>query len=133
MTNAFQGRTTAVRVCKNCGNLSEKQEEFKTVQLEVRNQPNVYAGLKRFTAAEQIEGYDCSACKQKAEISRRIVLHKLPNFLILHLQRIVFDPETFMNKKINARVEFPSVLNVKPFTSQEIFKDQQEVSYFRRY
>lgn len=40
----------------------------------------------------------------------------------MHLQRIVFDFDTMRNNKLNDRVEFPQVLNLKEFTTQEILK-----------
>lgn len=48
--------------------------------------------------------------------------------LILHLQRIVFDMDTFVNKKLNQRIEFPSVLNVQPYMLSEVIKESKELS-----
>ena len=48
------------------------------------------------------------------------MIQKLPNTLFLHLQRIVFDMDTFLNKKLNNRIEFPNVLNVKQFMKSEV-------------
>lgn len=107
--------------------MSEQQEEFQTITLEVKNQASIYDGLKRFASAEEIAGFRCEACKQQVDITRRTVINKPPNYLFLHLQRLVFDFDTLQNTKINTRVEFPSVLNIKPFTKQEVFKEQKQL------
>jgi Ubiquitin carboxyl-terminal hydrolase len=55
------------------------------------------------------------------------VLSKLPNMLIIHLQRIVFDFDTLMNQKLNSRVEFPNVLNLKPYMLNEVMKQEKDL------
>lgn len=42
----------------------------------------------------------------------------MPNVLILHLQRIVFNLDTFMNEKINSRLEFPMLLDLQDYVVQ---------------
>lgn len=77
------------------------------------------------TTGEVIEGFKCDACKQTVTIERKTVLHQLPNMLFLHLQRIVFDMDTFVNKKLNQRIEFPNVLNVQPYMLNEVIKESK--------
>jgi uncharacterized UBP type Zn finger protein len=55
-----------------------------------------------------------------------MVVNTLPNTLILHLSRIQMDLETFMNKKLNDRVEFPNILNMKPYMKNEVLKQEKE-------
>jgi len=47
------------------------------------------------------------------------LLGKLPNVLVLHLQRIVFDFNTFQNKKLNNRFEFPNILELSKFSCKK--------------
>jgi ubiquitin carboxyl-terminal hydrolase 34 len=42
-------------------------------------------------------------------------LHSLPNILIVHLQRIVFDLETTERTKIHTKFEFPMQMNLKDY------------------
>ena len=44
----------------------------------------------------------------------------MPNTLIIHLQRLVFDLDRHRDVKLNDRVEFPSVLDLKEFTADEV-------------
>lgn len=46
----------------------------------------------------------------------------MPNVLIVHLQRIVFDFNTFGNKKVNSQFEFPRILE----TARYSFKEQMK-------
>ena len=47
--------------------------------------------------------------------------------LIVHLQRIGFNYDTFQNDKVNSRIEFPKHLNLKNYTSEEICKSDNLV------
>jgi hypothetical protein len=38
------------------------------------------------------------------------------------LQRITFDFEVFRNVKYNDKIEFPNVLDLKPFSTDEVLK-----------
>lgn len=47
--------------------------------------------------------------------------------LMVHLQRIIFDFDTFQNVKLNSRLEFPNVLNLKPYMLSEIMKQEKDL------
>jgi len=47
----------------------------------------------------------------------------LPNTLIVHLNRITFDLESLRNIKINDRLDFPNVLNVKKYMVEEVHRE----------
>jgi hypothetical protein len=38
--------------------------------------------------------------------------------LIVHLQRILFNYDTFQNEKINSKLEFPNSLSLEPYTEE---------------
>ena len=73
-------------------------------------------------AGEIISDYNCEACNKKVDLEKRLTIDKLPNTLIIHLQRITFDLDCLKNVKLNDRVEFPNVLNLKDFSAGEILK-----------
>mmetsp|Transcript_39087 Transcript_39087/g.59595 ORF Transcript_39087/g.59595 Transcript_39087/m.59595 type:complete len:143 (-) Transcript_39087:1838-2266(-) len=50
----------------------------------------------------------------------------MPNVLVVHLQRIVFSFDTLMNDKVNTKLEFPNLLNLKDYSYKETFKDTEE-------
>ena len=107
LQNVFGGKTCSVTICKGCGNVNMSSEQFFNLSLEVQNQNSIHDGLKRLVTGETINDYQCNACRLRVDIEKKTVVEVLPNTLILHLQRIIFDMDTFMNRKLNTRVEFP--------------------------
>lgn len=63
-------------------------------------------------AGEIVNGYRCVGCNKTVDIEKKLAIKKLPNTLIVHLNRIVFDFDKMGNIKLNDRFEFPNVLNV---------------------
>ncbi len=66
----------------------------------------------------------CDTCKKKVDISKRILLSKAPNVLIVHLQRIVFNFETFRNDKLNSFFDFPYQLDLKPYSFYDVMSKE---------
>ena len=52
----------------------------------------------------------------------------MPNVLIVHLQRIVFDYNTFGNKKVNSKFDFPKILDMSRFSFKEQMSGQDPAS-----
>ncbi len=63
--------------------------------------------LLKMIEGEVINDYQCDGCKKRVDLSRRTLISKTPNVLIVHLQRIIFNFDTFRNDKINSLWEFP--------------------------
>ena len=55
-----------------------------------------------------------------------MTIEKLPNTLIIHLQRITFDFEMMKNVKYNDKLEFPNLLDLKEFSTEEIMKKDKK-------
>ncbi len=85
----------------------------------MRNLKTLNESLHKYIAGETISDYTCSNCNKRVDIMKRCVLTSLPNILIIHLQRIVFNLDTLMNEKINSRLEFPLELNMESFMKEE--------------
>jgi ubiquitin carboxyl-terminal hydrolase 34 len=49
----------------------------------------------------------CEECGVKGDFTKRSVLGDTPNVMIIHLQRIIFNLDVFMNTKIHTRLPFP--------------------------
>lgn len=81
-------------MCKNCGSVSTRDEPFYNVSLKIKNYENIYEALGEYIKMETISDYRCDGCKLKVDITRRGAIQKLPNVMIVHLQRLVFDLET---------------------------------------
>lgn len=51
-----------------------------------------------------INDFACDFCAQRADVSKKTMVSKLPRVLFLHLQRIVFSLDTFVNEKISTKL-----------------------------
>lgn len=53
-------------------------------------------------------------------MSKRTLIAETPNVLIVHLQRIVFNFDTFQNDKLNQHFEFPRQLDLRPYSYYDV-------------
>lgn len=113
----------SLTVCKNCGNIVCTDEDFYTLQCTVKNQKTLQQSLESMIAGEMIEDYNCSACNKKVTIEKKQCIRNLPNTLIVHLNRIVFDFDTMRNQKLNDKIEFPNELNIRQFMLHQVLQD----------
>ena len=118
LEGVYGGKTSNQIICHGCKNVREREEPFYNMSVEVRNMKNVFDSFEQFITGETIEDYNCESCQQKNSITKRTCLSYLPNVLIVHLKRIVFDLDTLMNQKINSRLEFPFELDMEPYTAE---------------
>lgn len=80
--------------------------------------------LQKQVEGEVINEYECENCKKRVDISKRVLLSSSPNVLIVHLQRIIFNFDTFRNDKINSFFEFPHHLDLKPYSFYEVMRKE---------
>ena len=66
-------------------------------------------------------------CNKKVDVSKRTLIAETPNVLIVHLQRIVFNFDTFQNDKLNSFFEFPTVLDLKPYSYYDVMAREQRL------
>ena len=125
-SNILGGSTLQQVKCTNpeCGNISERRENINYLSLDIKNTTNVDKCLENFIKEETIEDYHCEKCDKKITNIKNVLIDKIPNFLIIHLQRITFSYETFNMEKINNYIKFDKTLNIKKFT---VNKDNDEI------
>jgi len=82
-------------------------EDFYNLSLPVKDIKSMEQSLAKMIEGEVINDYMCEGCNKKVDISRRTLISQTPNVLIVHLQRIIFNFDTFRNDKINSFWEFP--------------------------
>ena len=119
LCNNILGGTTLQQVkCTNpeCGNISERKENINFLSVDIKNVGNVVQCLNKFIKEETIEDYHCEKCNKKITHIKHVLIDKIPNILIIHLQRIAFSYETFNMEKINTHITFEKTLNIKRFT-----------------
>ena len=129
--NIFGGTTLQQVRCTNqdCGNISERKENINYLSLDIKNCDNIQKCLDKFIAEEKIEDYHCEKCDKKITNIKNVLIDKIPNILIIHLQRIAFSYETFNMEKINDYIYFEKTLNIKNYTLNKN-KDDMPSDYF---
>lgn len=119
--SVFGGKTCSQLICEGgCGLVKNRFEDFYTLSLEVTNAKTLYDSLNNYIQPERIDDYNCDQCKKKVSLTKKNSLSDLPNVLFVHLKRLFFNYETERNEKINSRLEFPRILNLKDYCIEEI-------------
>ncbi|GAM23819.1 hypothetical protein SAMD00019534_069940 [Acytostelium subglobosum LB1] len=120
LKEAFGGKFTNQFIPRNCNHRSHCEEPFYCVSLEVKNKRSVLESLDLFIQEESLQDYKCESCNDRVEITKRCLIEKLPNTLILHLKRFEFDLENMRNIKLNDYCEFPKQINMGPYTRETV-------------
>jgi ubiquitin carboxyl-terminal hydrolase 34 len=127
LQSVFGGQTCSQVVCKECGKVKNRIEDFYNLSLTVKDTKSMADSLQKLIDGEVINDYECDNCKKKVDISKRILISQAPNVLIVHLQRIIFNFDTFRNDKINSFFEFPFHLDLKPYSFYEVMKKENRL------
>ncbi len=119
LSSIFGGKSCSQLKCEGgCGIVKNNLEDFYNLSLEVKNHKTLKDSLDKYVSHEKIEDFKCENCKKSVTVIKRNSIAELPNVLIVHLQRILFDYDSLQNNKINSRLEFPYNLNMKSYTTE---------------
>jgi len=127
LQSVFGGRTCSQLVCKECGKVKNRIEDFFNLSLTVKDIKGMHDSLAKLVEGEVISDYECSGCKKKVDVSKRTLIAQTPNVLIVHLQRIIFNFDTFQNDKINQFFDFPKHLDLKPYSYYEVMGQENRL------
>ena len=124
--NIFGGDTLQQVRCTNpeCGNISQRRDNINYLSLEIKNKTKLDDCLNGFIAEEKIEDYHCEKCDKKITHIKQVLIDQIPNILIIHLQRFVFNYTYFIMEKLNTPVTFEETLNLKKYT---VDKDNENI------
>ncbi|KAJ1258316.1 hypothetical protein BS78_10G066300 [Paspalum vaginatum] len=120
----FGGRLRSQVKCRRCSYCSNKFDPFLDLSLDIAKATTLVQALKNFTEEELLDGgqkqYQCERCRQKVVATKRFTIDKAPNVLTIHLKRFnPFNPR----EKIDKKVDFQPVLDLKPFVSDSKVAD----------
>ena len=116
LDGVYGGKTCTQLTCSECNYVRTKEEQFYNLSLTIKNLKNLDECFEKYIEGEVISDFKCDSCNKKVDVTKRQLLSSLPNMLILHLQRLVFNLDTLMNEKINSRLDFPMELDLKKYT-----------------
>ncbi|XP_051987038.1 ubiquitin carboxyl-terminal hydrolase 40 [Xyrauchen texanus] len=128
----YHGTLVNQITCKECGNISERQEDFLDLTVSVRGVSGLEEALwNMFVEEELFEGnnlYRCSKCNQLVRAAKSAKLKKLPPFLTISLLRFNFDFAKCERYKETGSYVFPLTFNLRAFCDQNNWPDS-EYSY----
>uniref|UniRef100_A0A665TIG7 USP domain-containing protein n=1 Tax=Echeneis naucrates TaxID=173247 RepID=A0A665TIG7_ECHNA len=108
--------------CKECGNVSQRQEDFLDLTVCVCGMSSLEEALwTMFVEEELFEGnnlYRCAQCDRLVTAAKSAKLKKLPPFMTMSLLRFSFDYAKFERYKETGRYTFPLTINLRPFCEQ---------------
>lgn len=78
---------------------------------------------------ERDNAYTCEKCSKKRDTLKRACIKILPNTLILHLKRFEFDFDSMKKIKVNSYCEFPTELNMEPYTTVGLARRETQTDF----
>lgn len=115
-------------ISKDCNHVSDRDENFFTLSLEVKGKRNIIESLDLYVQGDLLEGenqYHCGQCDKKVDARKRTCIKKLPDNLIIHTKRFEFDMEMMRRVKVNDYYEFPHELNLEPYTLEGLARREE--------
>ncbi|XP_036713308.1 ubiquitin carboxyl-terminal hydrolase 40 isoform X1 [Balaenoptera musculus] len=123
----YHGTIVNQIVCKECKNVSEKQEDFLDLTVAVRNVSGLGDALWDMYVEEEVFDsdnlYHCGTCDRLVKAAKSAKLRKLPPFLTFSLLRFNFDFVKCERYKETSCYTFPLRINLKPFCEQSELDD----------
>ncbi|XP_055442480.1 ubiquitin carboxyl-terminal hydrolase 40 isoform X8 [Bubalus kerabau] len=123
----YHGTIVNQIVCKECKNVSEKQEDFLDLTVAVKNVSGLEDALWNMYVEEEVFDYDnlyhCGNCDRLVKAAKSAKLRKLPPFLTISLLRFNFDFVKCERYKETSCYTFPLRINLKPFCEQSELDD----------
>jgi hypothetical protein len=111
----FQGTLTNQTRCSWCEAVTNREESYLDLSLDIAHHASVGACLAGFSAVETLSGADkfhCDACAGLQEARKRLLLRAAPPVLALHLKRFKFVEAVGAYTKLSHRVAFPTHLRL---------------------
>ncbi|XP_059209927.1 ubiquitin carboxyl-terminal hydrolase 40 [Centropristis striata] len=123
----YHGTIVNSIVCRDCGNVSQRQEDFLDLTVCVCGVSSLEEALwNMFVEEELFEGnnlYRCAQCDRLVTAAKSAKLKKLPPFMTMSLLRFSFDFAKCERYKETGRYGFPLTINLRPFCEKTDGKD----------
>jgi ubiquitin carboxyl-terminal hydrolase 47 len=124
----YEGKMKDCVQCLQCGAESSRTVSYLDIQLPVRRfgatteaYGSVTEALKAFCSPEILTGsnqFYCEQCQGKCDAHKSLKFVTFPYLLTIHLLRFDFDYNTLRRIKLNHRITFPDVLDLKEFVTE---------------
>ncbi|KAI8836798.1 hypothetical protein BJ741DRAFT_605213 [Chytriomyces cf. hyalinus JEL632] len=120
----FEGQLTNETKCLTCETITNKDEAFLDLSIDISQHSSVSTCLRNFSTSETLCAKDkfyCDTCKSLQEAEKRMKIKSLPNILVVHLKRFKYQENLQRFMKLNYRVVFP--FDLKLFNTTDDAQD----------
>lgn len=106
----FEGTLTSETKCLTCEKVSQRDEVFLDLSVDLEQHSSVTACLRKFSAEEMLcerNKFHCDNCGGLQEAEKRMKIKRLPRVLALHLKRFKYTEDLQRLQKLFHRVVYP--------------------------
>ena len=106
----FEGTLTSETRCLTCENVSQRDEPFLDLSVDLEQHSSVTACLRRFSEEEMLcerNKFHCDNCGGLQEAEKRMKIKRLPRVLALHLKRFKYTEDFGRLQKLFHKVVYP--------------------------
>ena len=106
----FQGTLTSETKCLTCENVSQRDEPFLDLSVDLEAHASVTSCLRKFSEEEMLRERDkffCDNCGGLQEAEKRMKIKRSPKILALHLKRFRYTEDLQRLQKLFHRVVYP--------------------------
>ncbi|CDO74952.1 hypothetical protein BN946_scf184945.g24 [Trametes cinnabarina] len=127
--STFAGLLQSDVKCERCGKVAEKTDPMLDISLELKGDSNSEHDLTlaSYTHPEKLgpNEYSCEKCGKASHASKRLSIRKLPSVLSFQFKRFEHKSvDRSAARKIEAPVRFPASINMAPFTTLVMHKQE---------
>ena len=106
----FEGTLTSETRCLTCENVSQRDEAFLDLSVDLGSHASVTSCLRRFSEEEMLcerNKFHCDNCGGLQEAEKRMKIKRLPRILALHLKRFKYTEDLQRLQKLFHKVVYP--------------------------
>ncbi|MCJ1436148.1 hypothetical protein MMC27_005526 [Xylographa pallens] len=106
----FEGTLTSETKCLTCENVSQRDEAFLDLSVDLDQHSSVTSCLRKFSEEEMLcerNKFHCDRCGGLQEAEKRMKIKRLPKILALHLKRFKYTEDLQRLQKLFHRVVYP--------------------------
>ena len=106
----FEGTLTSETKCLTCENVSQRDEAFLDLSVDLDQHSSVTSCLRKFSEEEMLcerNKFHCDGCGGLQEAEKRMKIKRLPKILALHLKRFKYTEDLQRLQKLFHRVVYP--------------------------
>ncbi|KAE8351915.1 putative ubiquitin carboxyl-terminal hydrolase creB [Aspergillus coremiiformis] len=106
----FEGTLTSETQCLTCEKVSQRDEIFLDLSVDLEQHSSVTSCLRKFSAEEMLcerNKFHCDNCGGLQEAEKRMKIKRLPRILALHLKRFKYTEDLQRLQKLFHRVVYP--------------------------